>query len=248
MSCTIQQVGTVLLVKRKKVRTRRSPVLLEGMAVQYPQEPQPTLADVNFEVSDGEFVCVVGPSGAGKTTLLRVLTGALKPSAGVARVAGIDLRQLPTWRLPTLRRRIGMTFQDARLLKDRTGRENVTYALQLAGASTADARARAEEVLEQVGIAHLAGRLPRYMSGGEMQRVGIARALAGRPRVLFVDEPTGNLDTKNAARIMEILAKLSRQGTAVVMVTHDLPHVEQHRPRLVQVKNGTLVEAKAQHR
>lgn len=233
-------------MKRKKVRTRRSPVLLDNMSVRYPKEPEPTLSNVNFHVTDGEFVCIVGPSGAGKTTLLKVLSGAMKPASGIARVAGIDLRQLPTWRLPTLRRRIGLTFQDARLLQDRTGHDNITYALQLAGASTSDAHARAEEVLEQVGITHLADKLPRHMSGGEMQRVGIARALAGRPRILFVDEPTGNLDTDNAAKIMEILAKLSQQGTAVVMVTHDLPHVAQHHPRIVEVKNGTLLEQKGQ--
>lgn len=220
---------------------RRTPVLLSNIGVQYPNEDVRVLDGINLRVDAGEFVCVVGQSGAGKTTLLRVLTGELRPLAGQAEVAGIDLTTVPTRSLPTLRRRIGVTFQDARLLSGKTGEANISYALELTGVPYREAKRKALEMLDVVGCSQLANKVPEHMSGGEQQRVGIARALATDPSVLFADEPTGNLDDVNARSIMAVLSQLANEGMAVLMVTHDLPALEGSGVgRVVAVEQGRI--------
>lgn len=222
------------------LRARRPPVLLDDVTLTYPGADRPTLTGVSMHVGAGEFVSVVGPSGAGKTTLLRLLTGRLAPASGRAIVAGLDLSELPPRKLPQLRSRIGVTFQDARLLPGRTAEQNITYALELAGWSRRAARARAAQVLELVGITDLADRVPEQMSGGQAQRVGIARALAGGPLVLLADEPTGNLDPQTSAEIVDVLAQLADAGTAVVMVTHDVSAVDRVARRVIRIEDGTI--------
>lgn len=221
-------------------RTRRPPVLLDGVSIRYPGADRPTLQGVDLHVGAGEFVSVVGTSGAGKSTLLRLLTGQLRPTSGRAVVAGLDLADLSSRKIPTLRRRIGVTFQDAKLLPGRTAIENIAYALELTGVSAGRARAQAAHALEQVDIAYLADRLPREMSGGEAQRVGIARALAGGPLVLLSDEPTGNLDPETTVGIIDTLARVADAGTAVVMVTHDVAAIDHLTRRVIRIANGTI--------
>lgn len=222
------------------LRKRRPPVFLDGVTLTYPGADVPTLTDLSMHVGAGEFVSVVGASGAGKTTLLRLLRGTLRPSSGQAIVAGFDLADVPPRKLPTLRRRIGVTFQDAKLLPGRTAAQNIAYALELTGASSREARVRALEVLEQVGVGHLAQRDPREMSGGEAQRVGIARAISGRPLVLLADEPTGNLDPETAVGIIDTLSGLADDGTAVVMVTHDVAAIDRLSRRVIRLAGGTI--------
>lgn len=233
--------GTIQCVENNQYqRKRRPPILLDGVTLTYPGAHSPTLTNVNLHVGAGEFVSVVGSSGAGKTTLLRLLTGALTPTSGRAIVAGLDLADLPARKLPALRRQIGVTFQDARLLPGRTALQNIAYALELTGARSRTAAARASEVLEEVGIAHLASRLPQEMSGGEAQRVGIARALAGRPQVLLADEPTGNLDPETTVIVVDTLSRLADAGTAVLMVTHDVAAIDHLARRVIRLTDGAI--------
>lgn len=220
--------------------TRRPPVLLDNVTVRYPHAEAPTLWDVNLQVAPGELLSVVGASGAGKTTLLRLLTGQLRPTTGTAVVAGLDLGDLKARHLPKLRRRIGVTFQDARLLPGRTGMQNIAYALELSGYSATRARTAALAALERVGVGDLADRVPEQMSGGQAQRVGIARALAGAPQVLFVDEPTGNLDPDTTLSIIDTLAAVADAGTAVVMATHDVAAVDHLGRRVVLIADGGI--------
>jgi cell division transport system ATP-binding protein len=221
------------------LRTRRPPVLLEHVTITYPGAKAPTLSQVSVHVGVGEFVSIVGASGAGKT-LLKVLTGQMRPTSGLAVVAGIDLATMPGRYLPRLRRRIGVTFQDARLLPGRTAVENIAYALELTGVPYRAARARALEALAQIGSEHLGDLVPEKMSGGEAQRVGIARALAGRPLVLLADEPTGNLDPVTARLVVDALAQVADSGTAVVMVTHDDASVDRLGRRVIHLAGGTI--------
>lgn len=221
-------------------RKRRPPVLLEGISVSYPGASAPTLSEVSLHVGEGEFLSVVGASGAGKSTLLRLLTGQVRPTAGSAVVAGLDLSKMRHHKLPILRRRIGVTFQDARLLPGRTALENVTYALELTGVRRAKASDRARQALERIEIGHLANRLPSEMSGGEAQRVGIARAIAGTPQLLLADEPTGNLDPETTVGIVDTLARLADAGTTVVMVTHDVAAIDRLARRVIRLSDGTI--------
>lgn len=209
----------------------------------HPARTWPTLRDVNLKVMPGEVVAVVGASGAGKTTLLRILTGEARPQRGTVHVAGLNLGELSPREMPGLRRRIGQTFADARLLPQRSAVGNVTYALELAGWSRSEARRRARAALDAVGVAHLSPALPGHMSTGEAQRVGIARALAGGPQLILADEPTGSLDPENSARVMETLCRVADEsGTAIVLVTHDVAAVDSVGRRVVRIDDGCITE------
>ena len=204
---------------------------------------KPALEDVTFELPQGAFRWLLGPSGAGKTSLLRLLTLAVRPSSGRLRLLGVQVEAARRQDLPALRRRIGMVFQDFRLLPQLCVFDNVALPLRLAGCLEAQARADVAEMLRWVGLAGQAAALPAALSGGEQQRVAIARAVVARPALLLADEPTGNLDDEQAGRLMLLLAELNRLGTSVVVATHNASLVARHPAPALVLQAGRLHEA-----
>ena len=200
------------------------------------------LRDVSLEFGRGEFVFLTGPSGAGKTTLLRLIFAAERPSEGQILVLGRNAPRLGPREVPPLRRRIGVVFQDFKLLPRRTVEENVAMALEVVGAPRREARARVFAVLKQLGLQHRRFHHPPSLSGGEQQRVAIARALVNEPDILLADEPTGNLDHDLAIEIMDLIASAATRGTTVVVATHDLALVERYGKRSVRLEGGRVVE------
>ena len=200
----------------------------------------PVLDDVTLQVEKGEFVWLTGPSGAGKTTLLRLLFCADEPTSGQVVVNGRNLNRLERGGVPTVRRNIGVVFQDFKLLPNRTALENVGYALEVLGASEAQIRERAHKRLAQVGLGDKAASLPERMSGGEQQRVAIARALVNDPAILLADEPTGNLDASLTESILQLLFDANARGATVVVATHDRGLLGKHRRRTIQLHHGKV--------
>ncbi|MDX6511481.1 MAG: cell division transport system ATP-binding protein [Gaiellaceae bacterium] len=204
-------------------------------------EPNVTaLEKVSFVIEKGEFVFVVGASGSGKSTLIRLLLKELEPTTGRIIVGGRDLTRLKRSKVPLLRRNIGCVFQDFKLLPSRTAAENVAYALKVQGESAASVRRKVPEVLNLVGLAHKMNSLPDELSGGEQQRVSIARAFVNHPPLLVCDEPTGNLDPDTSVGIMQLLYRINRAGTTVLMVTHDREMVDKMRRRVLALEGGRL--------
>ncbi len=199
------------------------------------------LADITFSVDEGEFVFLVGPSGAGKTTLLKLLLAQEKPDSGQIRVAGFDLTKIKKEEIPLLRRKIGAIFQDFKLLPDMTAWENVAFALRVCGYPRKLIKSRTDELLALVGLLHKAKSYPNELSGGEQQRVAIARALVHSPVLLLADEPTGNLDPHSTDEIIQLLLDINRQGTAIIMATHDMEIVERFGFRVLELNDGYLV-------
>jgi cell division transport system ATP-binding protein len=199
------------------------------------------LREVNLEVAKGEFVFLVGPSGSGKSTLLRLMMREDRPDNGDVWVAGKHASELPSWKIPHLRRSIGTVFQDFKLLPNKTVYENVSFALEVTGRSRHVVRNQVPQVLKLVGLSNKAERQPRQLSGGEQQRVSIARAFVNRPLILLADEPTGNLDPATSVGIMRILDRINRTGTTVVMATHDHAIVDAMRRRVVQLDDGRVI-------
>ncbi len=199
------------------------------------------LREVNLEVAKGEFVFLVGPSGSGKSTLLRLMMREDRPDNGDVWVAGKHASELPSWKVPHLRRSIGTVFQDFKLLPNKTVYENVSFALEVTGRSRHVVRNQVPQVLKLVGLSNKAERQPRQLSGGEQQRVSIARAFVNRPLILLADEPTGNLDPATSVGIMRILDRINRTGTTVVMATHDHAIVDAMRRRVVQLDDGRVI-------
>ena len=200
------------------------------------------LRDIDFAIGPGGFRWLLGPSGAGKTSLLRLLSLAARPSRGTLTVLGADIGRATRGALPAMRRRIGMVYQDFRLLPHLTAFDNVALPLRLAGRPEGQIAADAGEMLRWVGLAPKARARPAELSGGEQQRVAIARAVAGRPSLLLADEPTGNLDEAQAERLMTLLAELNRLGTTVVVATHNDALVARHPGRALVLEQGRLVE------
>ena len=196
---------------------------------------------VDMNVRKGEFVFLVGPSGSGKSTLIRMCLREEKVSRGTIWVAGKDITKLPTWRVPYLRRTVGTIFQDFKLLPNKTVAENVAFALKVTGCPRSIVRRQVNTVLELVGLSAKTDRYPRQLSGGEQQRVSIARAFVNRPPILLADEPTGNLDPATSVGIMRLLDRINRTGTTVVMATHDFAIVDAMRRRVVQLDRGRVV-------
>jgi cell division transport system ATP-binding protein len=194
--------------------------------------------DVSIEVDKGEFVFLVGPSGSGKTTLIRLLLREELPDSGRIWVAGRDLGAMSSWRVPYLRRNIGCVFQDFRLLPNKTVFENVAFALEVIGRPRHVITTQVPQILDLVGLGRKRDRLPGELSGGEQQRVAVARAFVNRPLVLLADEPTGNL-------IMRLLDRIGRTGTTVVVATHDANIVDQMRRRVIELDHGSLVRDQA---
>jgi cell division transport system ATP-binding protein len=204
-------------------------------------EPDVTaLRDVSFVIEKGEFVFVVGASGSGKSTIIRLLLKELEPTRGRIVVGGRDLTRLRRSKVPLLRRNVGCVFQDFKLLPSRTAAENVAYALKVQGESSNNIRRKVPEVMNMVGLAHKMNSLPDELSGGEQQRVSIARAFVNHPPLLVCDEPTGNLDPDTSVGIMQLLYRINRAGTTILMVTHDREMVDKMRRRVIALEDGRL--------
>lgn len=200
------------------------------------------LEDISFVIDPGEFVFVVGPSGSGKTTLFRLLIRDMTPTTGGIHIGQWDIVNLPKQHIPHLRKKIGVVFQDLKLLKERTIFENVYFPLEVAGIDENQARKRVEEILEQVGIRQHRDKFPIQLSGGELQRAAIARALAFSPEILLADEPTGNLDDATTWEIVKLLQDINASGTTILMATHDTGIVERLDKRVLKLENGKLVK------
>jgi putative ABC transport system ATP-binding protein len=215
---------------------------LEAVTKVYGEEPPvAALRGVSFSVQRGELVAIVGPSGSGKSTLLHIIGTLERPSSGVVRIGGVDAAELEDREVSRLRaQQIGFVFQQFFLAEHATARENVADGLLYAGAPAAERDRRADEALEQVGLAHRATFKPTKLSGGERQRVAIARALVGRSAIVLADEPTGNLDSATGASIMELLHELNAAGATILMITHDANLAEQL-PRQIRVLDGQIV-------
>jgi cell division transport system ATP-binding protein len=199
------------------------------------------LKDVTFHIAKGEFAFLTGHSGAGKSTVLKLIYADEQPTDGEVRVSGYVVTDLSPRDVPHLRRRLGIVFQDFRLLEDRTAEENVAFALEVTGARRSTIPARVMRVLTQVGLAAKAGAYPKELSGGEQQRVAIARALVNEPQVLLADEPTGNLDERATRGVFQLLRDINASGTAVVMATHDLELVRTAPYRVIELQEGAVV-------
>ena len=198
------------------------------------------LTDVSFVIEKGDFVFVVGASGSGKSTVIRLVLKEIEPTSGKIVVGGRDLTRLKRSKVPYLRRNIGCVFQDFKLLPDRSAAENVAYALKVQGEGSSSIRRKVPEVLNLVGLAHKMSSLPDELSGGEQQRVSIARAFVNHPPLLICDEPTGNLDPDTSVGIMQLLYRINRSGTTVLMVTHDREMVDKMRKRVIALEEGRL--------
>ncbi len=203
------------------------------------------LRDVTVDVAKGEFVFLVGPSGSGKSTFLRLLLREELPTSGRIVVAGRDITRLGSWKIPQLRRNIGCIFQDYKLLPNKTVYENVAFASEVIGRPQHVIRTQVPQILDLVGLARKADNFPDELSGGEQQRVSIARAFVNRPLILLADEPTGNLDPTTTTGIMRLLDRINRTGTTVVMATHDSRIVDMMRRRVVELDHGMLVRDQA---
>jgi len=220
-------------------------ITFEDVTKVYASQARPALRHVNLDIDAGEFVFLVGQSGSGKSTCLRLIMREYRPSLGRVLVDGHDVGRLREWRVPALRRQLGVVFQDFRLLPDRTVFENVAFAMRVVGRSAGSIRTTVPQVLELVGLDKRADRLPDELSGGEQQRVGIARAVVNRPKILLADEPTGNLDPDTSVGIMRLLDRINKAGTTVVMATHDASVVDQMRRRVVEIVGGQIVRDQA---
>ncbi|HLZ15293.1 MAG TPA: cell division ATP-binding protein FtsE [Candidatus Saccharimonadales bacterium] len=220
-------------------------ILLDRVTKTYGKVATPALDRVSLHVEPKEFVIVVGQSGAGKTTLLRLLTREEKPSSGKIIVGGIDYDKLKDREIPLLRRKIGVVFQDFKLLPNRTVFENVAFALEIVGATNREIRATVPKVLEIVNLRGKEKRMPMELSGGERQRVAIARAIVRQPKILIADEPTGNLDPKHAWDVIKVLEKINHYGTTVLLTTHNQEIVNKLRRRVVTIQHGQIASDRA---
>lgn len=214
-------------------------IQLEHVSKSY-TEGIPALNDVSLNISEGEFVFIVGDSGSGKSTLIKLLQRELEPTEGTIIINNKDLSRLHRRQVPYFRRNLGVVFQDFRLLKDRNVYDNVAFAMRVVGASNRSIRQKVPIMLSMVGLAAKYRSFPKQLSGGEQQRVAIARALVNNPKILLADEPTGNLDNKNAWEIMNLLDEINSRGTTVVVVTHNLEIVRAMGKRVITIKKGVI--------
>lgn len=199
------------------------------------------LSDVTIDIQKGEFVFLVGPSGSGKSTFMRLILREEQATSGEIIVAGKNIAQLASWKIPMLRRNIGCVFQDFKLLPSKTVFENVAFALEVIGRPKSVIKKQVPEVLEVVGLGGKMDRMPDQLSGGEQQRVAIARAFVNRPPILIADEPTGNLDPATSVEIMKLLDLINRTGTTILMATHDHTIVDAMRRRVIELERGVVV-------
>ena len=222
-----------------ETRPAGSMIVFEDVTKVY--EPDVTALDrVSFGIDKGEFVFIVGASGSGKSTLIRLPLKELEPTRGRIIVGGRDLGRLKGSKVPLLRRNIGCVFQDFKLLPSRSAADNVAYALKVQGESRSSLRRKVPEVMNMVGLSHKMNSYPDELSGGEQQRVSIARAVVNHPPLLVCDEPTGNLDPDTSVGIMQLLYRINRAGTTILMVTHDREMVDKMRKRVIALEGGRL--------
>lgn len=234
--------GLISAVQRNSpLHWRAVMITLDHVSKKYKASARPALDDVNVKIDKGEFVFLIGPSGSGKSTFMRLLLAAETPTTGDVRVSKFHVNKLPGRHVPKLRQVIGCVFQDFRLLQQKTVYENVAFALEVIGKRADQINRVVPDVLETVGLSGKANRLPHELSGGEQQRVAIARAFVNRPLVLLADEPTGNLDPDTSNDIMDLLDRINRTGTTVLMATHDHHIVDSMRQRVVELSLGRLV-------
>ncbi len=215
-------------------------IKLEGVTKIYSTESV-GLRDINLHIKAGEFVSIVGQSGTGKTTLVRLLIAEEKPTKGKIVIGDWDITKIPAGEIPYLRRQIGVIFQDFKLLPKKTVYENVSFALEVAGEKSTHIEKIVPQVLDIVGLGNKMNRYPRQLSGGEQQRVAIARSLVHRPKIIIADEPTGNLDSLNTVEIIEILKKINEFGTTILLATHNREIVNELRRRVITLRGGEIV-------
>ena len=230
--------------KRVPESVRPPIVQLREATVVYPGG-HVALERVTLSVERGEFAFVVGPTGCGKSTLIRTLIREVEPASGQILIAGHDINEMPLSKVPLLRRRIGTVFQDFKLLPNRTVYDNVAYALQVIGANRGEIRRKVPEILRLVGLQAKVHNYPDQLSGGEQQRVSVARAFVNHPPLLLADEPTGNLDPETSIGIMQLLYRINRSGTTVVVVTHDREMVDKMKRRVIQLHEGRVIRDQA---
>ena len=218
-------------------------LLIDYCGAEVLREDLPVLKDVNFRLQAGEYVYLIGRVGSGKSSLLKTMYAELPVTAQRADVLGYDMTSIRERNVPYLRRQLGIVFQDFQLLTDRSVRENLDFVLRATGWKKSDEmEARVEEVLTQVGMLKKAYRMPHELSGGEQQRIAIARALLNKPQIILADEPTGNLDPQTGRQIVDLLYRISKEGTAVIMSTHNLSFCEDYPGRLYRCENHRLEE------
>lgn len=215
---------------------------LSHVKMRYPASKTYALNDVSLKIEKGEFVFIVGSSGSGKTTLIKLLLKELDPTSGKIKVADTDYSKLKRKNIPKIRRKIGVVFQNFRLLKDRTVYENVAFAQRVIETPSRYIRRQVPAMLTLVGLADKYKSFPKQLSGGEQQRVAIARALINKPKILLADEPTGNLDNNNAWEIMKLMEEINNNGTTVVVVTHNLEIVKAMNKRVITMQKGVIVD------
>ena len=216
-------------------------VQMNDVRMVYGNTEAEALSGVSFTINEGEFVFLVGPSGSGKTTIIKLITGELSPTSGQITVNGFDMQGIKRRKLPKLRRTLGVIFQDFRLIDKMTVYENVAFAMRVVGASNKEIRRRVPQVLELVGLVDREKRYPAELSGGEQQRVAVARALAHSPKLVIADEPTGNIDPELSLEMMELLERVSQTGITVLVVTHEHELVHRFHQRVVTLKNGRII-------
>jgi cell division transport system ATP-binding protein len=216
-------------------------IRIENVSKNYRGSNRPALADVSIEIEKGDFVFLVGASGSGKSSLLRLMLREDVPSTGSVFVLGENLVGIPSRRIPFFRRKLGVVFQDFRLLPNKAVAQNVAFSLEVIGKSAGFIQEAVPDVLRMVGLEEKAGRLPSELSGGEQQRVALARAIVNKPALLLADEPTGNLDPKTSDEIMALLDRINQNGTTVVMATHDRGIVDRLQKRVVELSDGRIV-------
>src|SRR6266511_6242746 len=228
------------IVAREAARPSAPPVV-EFRRVTKRYENGTGLDDASFTVGRGEFVFLVGSTGSGKSTIMRLLIKELEPTAGTIHVAGRDLSEITRKRVPYYRRNIGVVFQDFKLLPNRTVHDNVAYALQVTGGTRREVRDKVPDILRLTGLSTKLHHFPDQLSGGEQQRVSVARAFVNHPPLLLADEPTGNLDPETSIGIMQLLHRINRTGTTVVVATHDVTMVDRMRRRVIRLDEGRVV-------
>lgn len=216
-------------------------IVFENVTKKFP-DGTISLSDIDLEIKDKEFLFIIGPSGAGKTTLLRLITRELPPTSGKIKVDGLVLSKISTSKIPKLRRKIGTIFQDYKLLPDRTVFENVSLALEIMGLDEKEVAKEIPKLLLRVGLSGKENFFPQQLSGGELQRTAIARALAGKPEIILADEPTADLDPATAWEIISLLGEINKEGTTIVVATHNAEVVNTLSKRVVNLDRGKIVK------